>query len=58
MYPKPNLRVDKNNAKLFYSAVQINMLKGYVSTVLVHATFCPVYLDSRVFAKSAMKLLQ
>ena len=34
------------------------MLKGYVSTVLVHATFCPVYLDSRVFAKSAMKLLQ
>ena len=32
-----------------YSAVQINVVKGCVSVVLVHATFDNVYLDSRVF---------
>ena len=32
-----------------YSAVQINVVKGCVSAVLVHATFDPVYLDSRVY---------
>ena len=32
-----------------YSAAQINMVKGYVSTVLVHTTFDHVHLDSRVY---------
>ena len=31
-----------------YSAVQINVVKGCVSAVLVHATFDNVYLDSRI----------
>ena len=32
-----------------YSVVQINLVQGCLSAVLVHATFDPVYLDSRVY---------
>ena len=40
--------VGNNNFSKMYSSVQINEVKGCVSTVLVPATFHHVYLDNRV----------
>ena len=39
--------------RCLYTAVQINVVKGCVSVVIVHATFDHVYWDSRVLISSS-----
>ena len=47
-----SLRLRPNNHD--YSAVQLNVVKGCVNAVLIHATFEHVYLDSRVLPAAVM----